>query len=96
MSVKLNLTHTYIADMVIVLKAPNGNVFNLDAVINRTGGAGANFVNTVISSSGTTLLSAGAPPYTAHLHLMLPVQHLLQQGLLSLAVLHHLPVTYQM
>ncbi|MBK6379389.1 MAG: hypothetical protein IPF72_06430 [Chitinophagaceae bacterium] len=64
MSVKLNLTHTYIADMVIVLKAPNGNVFNLDAVINRTGGAGANFVNTVISSAGTTLLSAGAPPYT--------------------------------
>ncbi|MBK7122538.1 MAG: proprotein convertase P-domain-containing protein [Chitinophagaceae bacterium] len=38
MSVKLNLTHTYIADMVIVLKAPNGQVFNLAANINKTGG----------------------------------------------------------
>jgi len=64
MSVKLNLPHTYIADMVIVLKAPNGQVFNLDANINRTGGAGADFVNTVISSASTTPLSAGAPPYT--------------------------------
>jgi len=64
MSVKLNLTHTYIADMVIVLKAPNGAVFNLDANINRTGGAGANFVNTIINSTSATPLSAGAPPYT--------------------------------
>ncbi|MBK7558913.1 MAG: proprotein convertase P-domain-containing protein [Chitinophagaceae bacterium] len=64
MSVKLNLTHTYIADMVIVLKAPNGQVFNLDANINKTGGAGANFINTIISSASTTPLSAGAPPYT--------------------------------
>ena len=64
MSVKLNLTHTYIADMVIVLKAPNGNVFNLDANINKTGGPGANFINTIISSTSSTLLSAGAPPYT--------------------------------
>ncbi|MBK6635605.1 MAG: hypothetical protein IPG38_16115 [Chitinophagaceae bacterium] len=50
--------------MVIVLKAPNGQVFNLDANINKTGGPGANFINTVISSASTTPLSAGAPPYT--------------------------------
>ncbi|MBK6635011.1 MAG: hypothetical protein IPG38_12500 [Chitinophagaceae bacterium] len=50
--------------MVIVLKAPNGQVFNLDANINKTGGAGANFINTIISSASTTPSSAGAPPYT--------------------------------
>ena len=64
MSVKLNLPHSYIADMVIVLKAPNGSVLNLDANINRTGGPGANFTNTTISSTSSTLLSAGLPPYT--------------------------------
>ena len=64
MSVRLNLPHTYIADMVIVLKAPNGGVLNIDANINRTGGPGANFINTIISSTSATALSAGAPPYT--------------------------------
>jgi subtilisin-like proprotein convertase family protein len=63
-SVKLNIPHTYIADLVIVLKAPNGAVLNLDANISKTGGAGANFVNTIINSTSTTALSAGAPPYT--------------------------------
>ncbi|MBL0199368.1 MAG: proprotein convertase P-domain-containing protein [Chitinophagaceae bacterium] len=96
MSVKLNLTHTYIADMVIVLKAPNGNVFNLDAVINRTGGAGANFVNTVISSAGTTLLSAGAPPYTGTFAPDAAGATFVAAGFTFLVVLHHLPVTYQM
>ncbi|MBK8496921.1 MAG: hypothetical protein IPL50_19415 [Chitinophagaceae bacterium] len=52
--------------MVIVLKAPNGQVFNLDANINKTGGPGANFINTVISSASTTPLSAGAPPIPVH------------------------------
>jgi len=65
MSVKLNLTHTYIADMVIVLKAPNGAVLNLDANITRTGGAGANFINTIINSTSTAALSSGAPPYSS-------------------------------
>jgi len=64
-SVKLNLTHTYIADMVIVLKAPNNAVLNLDANITMTGGAGANFVNTIINSTSGTALGSGAPPYTS-------------------------------
>jgi subtilisin-like proprotein convertase family protein len=65
MSVKLNITHAYVGDVVAVLKAPNGKVFNLDAMLNRTNNPGANFVNTVISSTGTTLLSAGTAPFTA-------------------------------
>ena len=65
MSVRLNITHAYVGDVVAVLKAPNGKVFNLDAMLNRTNNSGANFVNTVISSTGTTLLSAGTAPFTA-------------------------------
>ena len=62
--VKLNLTHAGISDMVIALKAPNGNILNLDASISQTWGGGANMTNTVISSNGSTALGAGTPPYT--------------------------------
>ncbi len=64
-SVTLNVTHTYIADMTFNLKAPNGQVLNLDKNMGATGNPGANFTNTVISSAGTAALSGGAQPYTA-------------------------------
>ncbi len=63
--VNLNMTHTYIGDMIFNLKAPNGAILALDKYLNGTGAAGANFVNTVISSAGTTSLDAGSPPFTA-------------------------------
>jgi subtilisin-like proprotein convertase family protein len=63
-SAKFNITHTYSSDLVMVLKAPNGSIFNLDAALNKSGKPGANFTNTVISSSGTALLSSGSAPYT--------------------------------
>lgn len=62
--VTLNITHTYISDLVINLKAPNGQVLNLDKYVTGTGNEGENFVNTVISSGGTDNLSAGTAPYT--------------------------------
>jgi subtilisin-like proprotein convertase family protein len=61
---KFNITHNYVGDLVMVLKAPNGAVFNLDAMLNKTNNPGSNFTNTIISSSGVTLLSAGAAPFT--------------------------------
>jgi|GEM_PF-495433 len=64
MNVTLNITHTYVSDLVIVLKAPNGNVLNLDANISMTGPAGANAVSTVISSAGVNALSTSTAPYT--------------------------------
>ncbi|MBK9532658.1 MAG: choice-of-anchor J domain-containing protein [Chitinophagaceae bacterium] len=64
MRVTMNITHAYVGDVVAVLKAPNGQVFNLDALLNRTNNAGANFVNTVISSAGTTTLDLGVAPFT--------------------------------
>ncbi|MEZ5028320.1 MAG: hypothetical protein R2765_05980 [Ferruginibacter sp.] len=51
-------------DVIAVLKAPNGQVFNLDALLSATNNPGANFVNTVISSAGTTPLSSGTGPFT--------------------------------
>ncbi len=66
MRVKYNMTHTWNGDMVFVLKAPNGKVFNLDYYLSATGGTGATtgFVNTVISSTGTAALSSGSGTYT--------------------------------
>ena len=50
--------------MVIALKAPNGQIINLSALLNRTNAAGANFTNTVISSAGTVAQNAGTAPFT--------------------------------
>jgi subtilisin-like proprotein convertase family protein len=65
-NVTLNISHTYVGDLVIVLKAPNGQIFNLDYLLTATGGAGATvgFTNTVISSTGTAALESGTDPYT--------------------------------
>ena len=63
-SVKSNITHAFVGDVVMVVKAPNGAVFNLDALLNITNNSGANFVNTIISSAGTTTLDLGTAPWT--------------------------------
>ena len=64
--VTFNMNHTWNGDMIFNLKAPNGTVLALDKYLTGTGGAGATtgFVNTVISSAGTTSLSAGTGTYT--------------------------------
>lgn len=61
----LNITHTWVGDLVISLKAPGGNIVNLDGFLSNTGGAGATsgFTNTRISSAGTAALSSGTNPY---------------------------------
>lgn len=63
--VTLNITHDFVGDVVAVLKAPNGQIINLDALLDKTNNAGVNFVNTVISSTGTASLSTGTSPFTA-------------------------------
>ena len=60
-SVSFNITHTFDGDLMLNLKAPNGNILNL---VNRQGGSGANFTNTVINSSSGTALSSGSAPFT--------------------------------
>jgi len=62
--VRLNMTHTYIGDMLFNLRAPNGSILALDKYLTGTGDAGENFVNTIISSAGTADLSSGVAPFT--------------------------------
>jgi subtilisin-like proprotein convertase family protein len=66
MSVTFNINHTWDGDIAVALKAPNGNILNLDYYLSNTGGTGATtgFVNTKISSAGTAALNSGANPYT--------------------------------
>jgi subtilisin-like proprotein convertase family protein len=59
--VTINFSHTYMGDIDINLKAPNGYVLNL---FNVHGGSGDNLVNTVISSQGTNAFSTGVAPFT--------------------------------
>ena len=62
LNVTINMTHPWISDMVINLQAPNGKVLNL---FNRHGGrSGANLVNTVVSSGGTSKFSNSSAPFT--------------------------------
>ena len=65
-AIKFNMTHTWVGDLVMNLKAPNGQTMNLIAALN--GGTGsnstANFTNTVIDSVSTTALSGAAAPRT--------------------------------
>jgi subtilisin-like proprotein convertase family protein len=64
--VTINMTHTWDGDMTFVLKAPNGQILNLDWYLSGTGGAGATtgFVNTTFSSAGTAFVGTGSNPYT--------------------------------
>ncbi|MEO6488589.1 MAG: GEVED domain-containing protein [Ferruginibacter sp.] len=65
--VKFTMAHTYSGDVAVVLKAPNGNILNLDYFISSTGAAGAGFVNTVISSQTLPplpYLGSSSSPYT--------------------------------
>ncbi|MFZ1785937.1 MAG: reprolysin-like metallopeptidase [Ferruginibacter sp.] len=66
MSVTFNMTHTWAGDVALALKAPNGQILNLDYYLSGSGGAGATagFTNTKISSTGTASLGGGASPFT--------------------------------
>lgn len=61
LKIELNMTHTYISDMVINLRAPNGKILNL---FNNKGGSGDNLVSTVFSSDATNSLPGLGAPYT--------------------------------
>ncbi len=64
LTISINMQHPRIGDMVFVLRAPNGQVLNLDAMLTRTNNPGANFNNTIFSNQATMQLSNGVAPYT--------------------------------
>jgi subtilisin family serine protease len=61
LQVTLNISHTYDSDLFIVLQAPDGTQILL---VNRVGGSGHNFINTVLSDSATVSIRTGTAPFT--------------------------------
>ncbi len=60
-SVKVNITHTYDADVALFLIAPNGAILKL---AQNNGGSGDNFTNTVFADNASTSISIGTAPFT--------------------------------
>lgn len=64
-SIKINLNHTAVGDLVFFLQSNSGEVLGLS---NRTGNSsnlGDNFVNTIFSDAGTGQLPTSGAPYTS-------------------------------
>jgi large repetitive protein len=60
-NVTVNLTHTYLADLIINLVAPDGTRIQM---FNRRGGGSDNLINTVFDDQATQPISAGSAPFT--------------------------------
>jgi subtilisin-like proprotein convertase family protein len=60
-NVRVNLTHTWDADLVLTLVAPDGTQIRL---VNRRGGSGDNFTNTVFDDEAATPITSGSAPFT--------------------------------
>lgn len=57
----INITHSYDSDLKVRLKAPDGTVILL---ANNNGGSGDNFTGSCFSMAASTLIGAGAAPFT--------------------------------
>lgn len=65
-SVRFTMTHTWVGDIVMNLKAPNNQVLNLVGLLDNGGGLNstANFTNTIVDSLSTTPMSGAPAPRT--------------------------------
>ena len=61
LNVKLNISHTYDSDLYIHLKGPDGTDVLL---VNRRGGSGDNFTNTVLDDQASKSIASGYAPFT--------------------------------
>jgi subtilisin-like proprotein convertase family protein len=60
-NVRVNLTHTFDGDLILTLISPAGIRVPL---VNRRGGIGDNFTNTVFDDEAATSITTGAAPFT--------------------------------
>jgi subtilisin family serine protease/subtilisin-like proprotein convertase family protein len=60
LNVRLDITHTYDSDLVIELRHPDGTTVLL---VNRRGGSGNNFTNTVLDDEAALPVAAGVAPF---------------------------------
>lgn len=65
-AVKFTMTHTWVGDIIMNLRAPNGQVLNLIGLLNngQGGNSTANFTNTVVDSLSTISMSGAPAPRT--------------------------------
>ena len=65
-SVKVNVPHTYVADLMLVVKAPNGKILNLSNLIGGQNNPGVNFTNTNFTGAAgaPALITGTSPGYT--------------------------------
>lgn len=61
MEVEMNLTHTWMADLIITLEHPDGTRCIL---IGRRGGSGDNMTGTIFDDFAANPISSGIPPFT--------------------------------
>ena len=61
-TITFNVTHPEVSDLIMNIKAPNGNILNL--VNRQPGGSGTNFTNTSVASNGTVTFSSSVSPFT--------------------------------
>ncbi len=61
LDVKLNITHSYDADLDVFLIAPDGNRVEL---FTDVGSSGDNFTNTVLDDEAATAITSGTAPFT--------------------------------
>lgn len=60
-NVQLNITHTWDSDLYITLKSPAGKTVVL---INRRGGSGDNFTNTILNDEASVTIASGVAPFS--------------------------------
>jgi subtilisin family serine protease/subtilisin-like proprotein convertase family protein len=60
MDIRFDITHTYDSDLQIYLTSPTGTTYLL---VNRRGGSGDNFQNTILDDEASRTLGAGAAPF---------------------------------
>lgn len=60
-NVEINLTHSWVGDIGILLIGPGGQVLELST---GNGGSGDNYINTVFTDMAADFITAGSPPYT--------------------------------
>ena len=61
LNVRVNISHTYVSDLVLVVQAPWGSQYTL---FNRRGGSGDNLVNTLFDDQAAGAISQGVAPFT--------------------------------
>ena len=61
LNVRLNISHSYVSDLVLVVQAPWGSQYTL---YNRRGGSGDNLVNTLFDDQASAAISQGSAPFT--------------------------------